>query len=353
MNIKQSLMENPLMNRVSNSLYKNKPTIYVITGMVGTAVSVYLAWRAGRKTKEVIEEVKNDISEVHTKRPEQTVVDEETGEEIQVINENGLSKKDYNLELAKVYVKAAYKLGKVFAPAILTEAASLTAIGVGYGILNERHLATVEAANMYAGMLRKYRERVKEQVGAEKEKELYFGTKEKEVEEPELNEKGEQKLTREGKPKFKKTKRQVLEEELAKHSMYARIFDPKNCKEFEYNTETLEENVYYNNVSVKHRVKMLNKNMYYQPNHMWTLNDVYKQFGFSARKYGQVMGWHCSGIDKETGEFIYDGDPEGIVVELFTVWYEDEDGSMKKTYIMDFNVPESILGYFPEEDDLD
>lgn len=353
MNIKQSLMENPLMNRVSTSLYKNKPTIYVISGMIGTAVSVYLAWKAGRKSKEVFDEIKTDISEVHSKRPEQIIVNEETGEQVEVVNENGLPKKDYNLELAKVYIRSAYKLGKVFAPAVLTEAASLTAIGVGYGILNERHLATVEAANMYASMLRKYRAKVKEQLGDEKEKELYFGTKEKEIEEPELNEKGEQKLTREGKPKVKKTKRQVLEEELSKHSMYARVFDPKNCSEFEYDTRTLEENVYYNNMSIKHRAMMLSKSMYYKPYHMLTLNQVYKEFGFNERDFGQVMGWHCSGIDKVTGEFIFDGDVNGIEVELFPVWYEDDDGTLKKTYIIDFNVPEKILGYYPKHDILD
>ena len=353
MSIKESLMENPMMNRLSEGLYRNKPKIYVVAGMVGTAVSVYLAWRAGRKTKEVVEEVKNDISEVHEKRPEQIVVNEETGEQITVVNENGLSKKDYNIELAKVYVKSAYKLGKVFAPAVLTEAAALTAIGVGYGILNERHLATIEAANMYAKMLSNYRLRVKEQLGDDKEKELYFGVKEKEFDEPDLNEKGEQKLTREGKPKFKKTKRQVLEEELKKHSMYARVFDPKNCREFEYNTKTLEENVFYNDMSIKHRVQYLNKSMYYQPYHMYTLNQVYDYFGFEWRDYGQVMGWHCSGVDKQTKEFIYDGDPEGIQVELFPVYYEAEDGTVKKTYIIDFNVPEKILGYYPKSDDLE
>ena len=344
---------NNLMGKFSDSLYKNKPTIYVVAGMAGTAVSVYLAWKAGKKTKETIEEIKNDIQEVRTLRPEQEVTDPKTGETTVVINENSLSKKDYNLALAKVYMQAGIKCGKVFAPAILTEVASLTAIGVGYGILNERHLATVEAANMYARMLSQYRERVKEQVGTEKERQLYFGTKEKEYEEPELNDKGEPKLSREGKPKVKKTKREILEEELSKHSMYARVFDAKNCTEFEYNHDTLEENVFYNNKSIKDRVDYLNKIMYYQPYHMFTFNDILKEFGFKQRKYGQVMGWHCKGIDPVTKKFIYDGDPEGIRVELFPVWYEDDDGKLVKTYIIDFNVSENILGYYPEEDDLD
>ena len=346
-------MKNSLMGKFSDSLYRNKPTIYVVAGMIGTAVSVYMAWKAGKKTKETIEEVKNDISEVHAQRPEIVTVNEETGEEVTVINENGLAKKDYNLALARVYIQAGYKLGKVFAPAVLTEAASLTAIGVGYGILNERHLATVEACNMYARMINKYRGRVREQVGEEKEKELYYGVKEREVEEQELDKEGQPKLTREGKPKIRRTKREVLEEELSKHSMYARVFDPKNCKEFEYNNDTLEENVYYNNMSIKHRVQMLNHNMYYHDYHMWTLNEVYKEFGFKQRKYGQVMGWHCRGINPDTKQFEFDGDPEGIRVELFPVWYEDKSGELVKTYIIDFNVPENILGYYPEQDDLD
>lgn len=346
-------MPNNLIGKFQDGLYKNKPTIYVVAGMVGTAVSVYLAWRAGKQTKEVIEEVKYDIAEVREKRPEQQFYDEETGEVTTVPNENGLSQREYNLALTKVYMTAMYKLGKVFAPAVLTEAASLTAIGVGYGILNERHLATVEAANMYARMLNKYRSRVREQLGDEKEKELYYGTKEKEIEEPELNEKGEPKLTREGKPKVRKSKRQVLEEELSKHSMYARVFDPQNCKEFEYDAKTLEEDVFYNNMSIRQRAQMLTNNMYYRPYHKWTLNEVYREYGFSERSYGQVMGWHCAGIDPNTKKFIFDGDPEGIRVELFPVWYEDDDGKLVKTYIIDFNVSENILGYYPEKDILD
>lgn len=346
-------MPNNLMGKFTDCLYQKKPVIYVVAGMVGTVGAVVLAWKAGTKTKETIEEIKNDIQEVHDKRPEQVVTNEETGETVVVINETGLSKREYNFALGKVYMTAGIKLGKVFAPAILTEVASLTAIGTGLGILNERHLATVEAANMYAQMLHKYRNRVKEQIGEEKEKQLYYGTTEKEVEEPELNDKGEPKLNKEGRPKIKKTKRQVLEEELSKHSMYARIFDPKNCTEFEYNRDTLEENVFYNNKSIKDRVTYLNKTMYYQPYRMYTLNDIYKEFGFKQRKFGQVMGWHCSGINPETKEFEYDGDPEGIRVELFPVWYEDDNGKMVKTYIIDFNVPEEILGYYPEEDDLD
>ena len=87
---------------------------------------------------------------------------------------------------------------------------------------------------------------------------------------------------------------------------------------------------------------------------MFTLNDVYKEFGFSGRSYGQVLGWHCAGIDPVTKEFIYDGDPEGIRVELFPVWYEDETGELVKTYIIDFNVSgNDILGNFPEHDILD
>ena len=355
MSISEKLTSIPAFGKISDGFYKNKPTIYVVSGMIGTAISVYLAWRAGKKTKPVIEEVKTDLNEVRKLRPEGIEVkNEETGEVTTVISEKALNQKDYSIALGKAYIKAGYKLGKVFAPAILTEAASLTAIGVGYGILNERHLATVEACNMYASMIAKYRNRVRNEVGEEKEKQIYYGVSEKEFEEPEIDKDGKPKLDKNGKPKVKRTKRQVLEEELAKHSMYARVFDPKNCSEFEYNTKTGEEDVFYNNKSIKDRVAYLNKTMYYRPYHMWTMNEIYKEFGFKGRKFGQVTGYHCSGVDKATGQFIYDGDPEGIRVELFPVWYEDDaTGEWVKTYIIDFNVPGSILGYYPVEDDLD
>ena len=319
-----------LMDRIGDSYYRNKPTIFVVTGMIGTAVSVYLAWRAGRKSDAVIAEAKNDILEVRAKRPEEGT-------------EASITMGDYRRQLAYVYIKSAYKVGKVFAPALLTETAALAAIGVGYGILNERHLATVAAFNAQAKAFMSYRQRTAAKIGDEKEKELYYGYSEKEVEEPELDENGEPKLNKKGEPKLHKSKYAVLEEALAQHSMYARIYDAEHCKEF-------EDDDAYNEKVVADRCKYFNMTIRHQPYHMVTLNQIYQEFGFTQKAFGQVTGWHAH-VDPVTKKMIFDGgDPDGIKAQLFPVWYNDDlTGELKKCYIIDWNVPGSILEYYDKE----
>ena len=356
MKFKEAFYSNPMVGKINDSLYKAKPTVYVIGGMIGTLVSVYLAWDAGRKSKNVIEEVTQDIEDVRAKRPDETAEPEE-GTEVMTMAQ-------YRKELAKVYIRAGYKLGKVFAPAVITETAALAAIGRGYGILNDRHIATIAAFNMQAKTFLDYRNRVAKKYGEETEKELYYGYETKEYEEAEVDENGEPKFNRKGEVRTRKTKKAILEDALKQHSMYAQIFDNEywvdngkvvkipssETPQFEVDPRTGEGNEYYNEKLVKDQTKYLNTSIRYRPYHMYTLNDIYELFNFKLTDFGQVVGWHCH-IDPVTKETIFeDGDPEGIKIALFPVWYPDEaSGKLEKSYIMDFNVPGKILGYYAKE----
>lgn len=346
MNLKESMTTNPTIAKINDGFYKAKPTIFVVLGMAGTAASVFLAWRAGRKTKETVEEIKNDISEVKEKRPTE-IVDGPTGKVTYAVGENQLTKAEYNKALCKAYLTAGIKLGKIFAPAVITEVASLTSIGYGYGILNDRFVATAQACQAYAAFLATYRDRVKNAIGEEKERQLYYGTHEETVDEPDIDKNGEVKLTKDGKPKLHKTKKEVLDAELAKHSIYARVFDPEYCTQFQIDEETNEEDVAYNGKWIRDSEKLFNNKIRYNGYHIITMNDIYDHFGFKYTGYGQVMGWHCK-IDPKTKEPIFDiGDPDGIKFVLFPVWYhDDKTGALKKSYIIDFNVAGNILGYY-------
>ena len=350
MKFRESLCSNPFVGKFNDTWYKSKPTVCVIIGMVGTIAAGYLAWDAGRKSKTVIEEVQNDIDETRAKRP---------NEENEVF-----TMPQYRAELVKTYIRAGYKLGKVFAPAVITEAAALAMIGKGYGILNDRHLATIAAFNLQAKNFIDYRNRVAEKYGEDKEKELYYGYETKEYEEAEVDENGEPKFNRKGEVRTRKTKKAILEEALHQHSMYAQIFDDEYwidngevtkipdgvTPQFEVDSKTNEGNEYYNEKFVKDIETYLNKAIRYQPYHMYSLNEVYDKFNFKRTDFGQVTGWHCH-VDPATRETVFDaGDPEGIRIEIFPVWWKDEEsGKLKKSYIMDFNVPGEILGYYAKE----
>lgn len=335
--------------KVGYTLYKAKPGICVAVGMIGTVGAVYLAWRAGKKTADVVEEVKNDISAVRETRPKE-VVDAPTGQKHYIAEEGQVEKTEYNRALIKAYATAAYKFGRLFAPAAIVEAGSLITIAHGYGLLNQRFVATAQLAQAYAACITAYRGRVKAEVGEEKERQLYYGIHEEIVEEPELDENGKPKLLKNGKPKMIKTKKEVLDEELAKHSPFARVFDAEYCSQFEVDSETGEEDVWYNGKLMSDVEKMFNNQIRYYRYNLLPVNEIYDYFHWDRSGDGQINGYHGKLVN---GEFIFDaGNPEGVKFLLFPVYYHDaETGYLKKSYIFDLNlIPEksNILGFYPK-----
>ena len=350
MSLKESIALSPTIGKINDSFQQAEPTVCIVLGILGSAAAVYLAWQAGRKTDEVIEEIKNDISEVREKRPKE-VTEAPTGRTFYVVEEGQVEKKEYNKMFLKVVTSAAIKVGKLFAPAIITEIGSIAFIGYGTGQISERAAAATELAATYAGVLVSYRDRVKSYVGEEKERQIYYGMHEETIEEPELGKNGEPKVTKDGKPKMKKTVVTVLDEELAKHSPFARIFSPDFTYEFGRDELTGEEDIWYNGKMIKDVERYYNNIIQYSPYHIVTLNDIYSHLGMDLSADGQSIGWHGH-KDRKTGEFIFDcGGPEGIKIQAFPIWYHDEvDGSLKKAYIMDFNVTKdnNILKFYPK-----
>lgn len=334
--------------KFSDALYKAKPTICVVVGMVGTAVSVYLAWRAGRKVGDVIEEVKTDISEVKEQRPTE-VIDETTGKVVDyVVKEGQISKKEYNRALLKAHYTALIKLGKLVAPAVITEVVSIVTIGYGYGIISDRAAEAAAACQAYAAFISDYRGRVQDKIGKDEERKLYLGIKDVEVEEPELDKDGNPKLNKDGKPKVRKTKKEVLDFELAKHSPYARIFDPDHCPSFECSEDGLD-NFWYNGKLLKDVQHSFNHIIRYAQGNVVLLNDIYRTLGFKLSSLGATDGWHANIVNDK---LIFDnGCEEGIKFTLYPVWYYDEYSMLKKTYIIDFNVdPKPVARYFDKGD---
>ena len=103
MDIKKAVSNNRTISKVSAKAYKAAPTIAFVAGAIGSVASLYLMWRAARKHEEVVSDAIDIIEEVHDKKPD------EKGE-----NENALPMKDYRKELVKAYIKAGFKIGKLY-----------------------------------------------------------------------------------------------------------------------------------------------------------------------------------------------------------------------------------------------
>ena len=145
------------------------------------------------------------------------------------------------------------------------------------------------------------------------------------------------------------TKKEVLDEELAKHSPFAKVFDAEYCNQFQVDSETGEEDISYNGVWFKDVEKMFNNQIRYKKYNMLTANEIYDYFKWDLSAIGATSGYHGTRVGSD---FIFDtGNREGIKFYLFPVYYHDEaTGYLKKSYIFDLNLDpanSNILGFYP------
>ena len=159
---------------------KHSPEILVVTGIVGTVASAVLACRATTKVNFVLEETKAKVDIIHAGMEKGEVAGYlENGETGMVPYTVEDSKKD----LAIVYGQTGLKLAKLYGPAIILGAASITSILVGHNILHKRNLALAAAYTAVDTGFKEYRGRVVERFDEKLERELFYNIKAKEMEE--------------------------------------------------------------------------------------------------------------------------------------------------------------------------
>lgn len=187
MSIKLPVAVTRAFYNVGFQLKKHSPEILVVTGVVGTVASAVMACKATTKVNFVLEETKAKVDVIHE--------GVENGE-VKGYLENGevgmvpYSAEDSKKDLAIVYAQTGLQLAKLYAPAVLLGAASITSILVGHNILHKRSLALAAAYTAVDTGFKQYRGRVVERFGDKIDKELLYNIKAKEIEETVVNEDG-------------------------------------------------------------------------------------------------------------------------------------------------------------------
>lgn len=332
MKLTTNLADNDVVSNLVTNFDRVKPGLGVIAGLVGIGVSTYLTWRAGRKHEELMAEIQADLEAVHAERPAEAT-DADTGETVNVVSESGLTMKQYNTKLAKTYLKSGWKLFKLYGPAFLLEAASVTSILGGFHIEHERHMGASAVAAIAMNGYNKYRKNVIDTLGKEADEEFRFGIKDRDIEMPELDKNGQQKVDKDGKPKTKKVRHRVLEDELSEYSEYARIFDRYHTDQFEYDKKTGIANDDYNRKFLLDTEDYFNHMLRYRTNHTVFLNEVYERLGYELTEAGQYVGWH---YDKKNP--VGDNRIEIVPIDI----YNRDD---MESIIVDFNVDGSVIQY--------
>lgn len=263
----QSKLPAGLTAKIGRSLLKaqkSSPHALFAAGVVGVVATAVMASKATLRLNEVLDDTRKDL---------------ELAKMVLSNNEDHerYTETDYKKDLVLIQVKGAVRVSKLYAPALILGGLSIAALTGSHVILTQRNVAITAAYAALEKGYREYQQRVVNELGEDRERELRYETVEKSVK-TEVN----------GKTKTIKTHVPVGD-----GSIYARFFDEYNknwTATPEYNRMFLQSQQNYANELLKAR------------GHVF-LNEVYDMLGLDRSKAGQVVGWVVDGEGDDYVDF--------------------------------------------------
>lgn len=315
--------------KVGLTCKKYTPEALIIAGVVGVVTSAVMACKATTKVNDIIEETKENTHDLHlvaTAAGLEEATDEFSNEEIRKIDVlsakedvKNYTAQDLKKDTTIIYAQTAVKFIKLYGPAVVLGALSITSILASNNILRKRNVALAAAYATVDKGFKEYRSRVVERFGKDIDRELKYNIKAKEIEETTKNAKGKEKTV----------KKSIEVADVNEHSDYARFFD-ELCTGWKRDAE-------YNLMFLKHQQNYANEKL--QKQGYLFLNDVYDMLGIPKTKAGQVVGW----IYDEAHSDIYDNFVDFGIYDLYNEKARDFVNGREKSILLDFNVDGNIL----------
>lgn len=249
------------LNRANLKLKKHSPEILMGVGIVGIVTSTVLACKATLKINDILEETKENLDKIHDG------VEKEKHTKDGELYTAEIAKKDITI----VYAQTGLKFVKLYAPAVIIGALSITGILTSHKVLRQRNAALAAAYIAVDKGFKEYRGRVVERFGKDLDRELRYNIKAQEVQETVVDENGEEK-------QVTKTVDSVDPNSI---SEFARFYDDGNLgwdKNPEVSLFFLKQQQSWANKMLKER------------GHIF-LNEVYDMLGIKRTKAGNVVGW--------------------------------------------------------------
>jgi hypothetical protein len=281
---------------------KFSPQILTGVGVVGVVTSGVLASKATLKLEPILEDISLEVQVARDLKHSKTA--------------DEYSSTQYKKDITHAYIRGGLDICKLYAVPASTMTLSILCLVSAQGIMHKRNAAIAAAYKSVEQSFAKYRKRVEEEYGADKERDIRLGIRDVE----EVDEDGKKVIV--------------------KHidgsntpSRYARYFDESNKhweKKPEYNMMTLK--------SVQNHMN----DMLHVRGHVF-LNEVYDRLGFDRTPEGALVGWIMGGPGDNYIDFgIYDFN--SIPKRRFVNGHED-------SILLDFNVDGMIfeeIGKKPE-----
>lgn len=269
---------------------KQSPHLFFAAGVAGSVASTVLACRATLKLSETIDEIQADVKSV--KALEGNINQGSFDDEL-------YTKDDHEKDIIYVYAKAGLKIGKLYAPAAIVGVVSISALTGSHIQLSRRNTALMAAYTAVQEAYDNYRSRVRDQLGNERELEIYHATSTEIVK----SEDGKKEETKSADP--------------SRWSPYAKMFD-------EYNSNW-NRDPELNRLFIQCQQNYAN-NLLRSRGHIF-LNEVYDMLGTERSKAGAVVGWV---IGPDGDNFIDFG-----IMEAYNHRFVE---GIEPSIILDFNV---------------
>lgn len=293
-------VKNFVVNKTARPLLvldKYSPQILLGVGVAGVVVSTVMACKATLKAQDIIDIQKANLNMIDQAQSSQSA--EYTEEMVQK-------------DLITTYSKTVVSFVKLYGPSVALGALSIGMIVKSNNILQKRNVALMAAYKVVQETFKKYRSRVVEQLGTDKDREFRYGIVQEKITVEETDADGKVKKVKATKDKYAA---------IDGISDYARFFDkmsPMFNKDHNTNLFFLKAQENYANDLLRMR------------GHLY-LNEVYTMLGMLHSEPGAIVGWLANNPDGDgyVSFGIYDGKDQQS--RNFVNGYED-------AILLDFNV---------------
>ena len=303
---------NGTINKIGFKFKKHSPEILVVTGIVGVVASTIMACKATTKASEIMKETKQNLDMIHDCAADEGL--RESGK---------YTEEDKRRDLVVQYTHTGLKLAKVYAPAVILGALSITSILASNNILRKRNVALAAAYATLDQTFKDYRNRVIDRFGEAVDRELKYGIRKEKIEKTVIDEET---------GKEKKVKETVEVTDYDGRSQYAKFFDESS--------RYWEKNAELNLVFLRAQQNWANDKLRAQG--YLFLNDVYDSLDIERTQAGQCVGWI---YDPENPDHKGNNYVDFGIYDIHRKENRKFVNGIERSILLDFNVDGDILNH--------